>query len=427
MDKIKILRIFSRLNIGGPAIHTILLTANLNSDRFESILVKGSEDPFEGNMMYLAREKGVEPIVIPEMGRDISLLDDLKTFFCIYRLIKNERPHIIHTHTAKAGGLGRGAAVLVKGEELVVRTLRRLLFFNNSQPPTKNSQPKIVHTFHGHVFNGYFGPAKTNLFLWIERLSGFFTDKIITVSERQREEIMGFKIGSQKKVVSVSLGLELERFLDTERHRGYLRRELGFSAKTKLVGIIARLVPIKNHKMFIDAATELKVKSEKLEVKFLIVGDGELRGNLEDYVRKKGLEDDIVFLGFRRDMERVYADLDLVVLTSINEGSPVALIEAMSAGRPVVSTDVGGVGDLLSSRFKVQGSRFNLRYCKEGILVDSGDSEGLAMAMKELLEDDMLMQRMGEKGKEAVYPRYDISCLVKNMEELYKGMVKIGI
>lgn len=409
MDKIKILRVFSRLNIGGPAVHTILLTAGLNDDRFESTLVKGSEDPYEGNMLYLAKEKGVEPIVIPEMRRSVSWLGDVKTFFKIYSLIKEKRPHIVHTHTAMAGALGRMAGFLYN---------MYIAFISNNS----GNKVKIIHTFHGHVLRGYFGPLKSKLLVLIERFLATFTDKIITVSEKQREEILGFGIGNGNKVVTIPLGLELERFLNNGL-KEELRKELDIPSETKLVGIVARLEPIKNHKMFIDAAAELKVKSERLKVKFLIVGDGILRKDLESYVKSRNLERDIIFLGFRRDLERIYADLDIVALTSLNEGSPVALIEAMASSKAIVATDVGGLKDLFRKSLEIRSEKKinSLRYYDQGILVESGDAVSFATALRELLGNDGLRKRMGEMGKEIVYPKYDISQLTEDMKGLYEG------
>ena len=425
-EKIKILRIFSRLNIGGPAIHTILLTAGLNNDQFESILVKGSEDPSEGDMLYLAKEKGVEPIVIPEMGRNISWLDDFKALLKIYRLIKEEKPHIVHTHTAKAGALGRGAAILVNSQWSIVNSLEKMFLFSNTKPKTQNKKIKLVHTFHGHVLSGYFGYIKTNIFLWVERFLGLFTDKIITVSERLREEILRFRIGNKKKIISIPLGLELNKLLKTEQYKGQLRAELGVSTETKLVGIIARLVPIKNHKMFIDGISKLKAQKLEVKAKFLVIGDGERRNELESYVKKEGLDKDVFFLGFRKDMEKIYADLDAVVLTSLNEGSPVALIEAMAAGKPVVSTGVGGVIELIGNNdqaFASNEQRYSITNC--GMLLKSVDEDGLAGAMKELLENESLREMLGVEGRKRAYPRYDISRLVLDIKQLYEELLKL--
>lgn len=419
MKRIKILRIFSRLNIGGPSIHTILLTAGLNSSSFESILVKGSEDKDEGNMLYLAEQKGVKPVIIPEMGRNISLLDDVKAFFKLYQLIKKEKPDIVHTHTAKAGALGRSAAILIKTQESLIKALKRIFFYKDSKLDYNNKRLRLVHTFHGHVFSKYFHPIISKIFLMIEKILSRFTDTIIAVSEEQRREILSFGIGNKDKVITVPLGLELDRFLNLRELKGKLRTELKLTEDIKLVGIVGRLVPIKNHKMFIDAVYKLKEKKEGIKAKFLIVGDGELRKKIKDYIREKELERNIIFLGFRKDMEVVYADLDIVVLTSLNEGLPVALIEAMASGKPVISTKVGGVVDLLGTI--VDHNIYEITDC--GFLIQSGDSNGLALAMQELIENDSLREKMGEKGREIVYPKYDISRLIENIKNLYEEMV----
>ncbi len=407
MEKIRIFRIFSRLNIGGPAVHTILLTAGLNHGRFESFLIKGAEDPYEGNMLYLAKEKGVEPIVIPEMRRTVSF-GDLRAFFKIYSLIREKRPHIVHTHTAMAGALGRVAG-----------------FFYNIYVGFISKNPKnrvkMIHTFHGHVLRGYFGSVKTKLLILIERLLATFTDRIITVSEKQRNEILDFGIGNRSKVITIPLGLELRKFINNG-YSGELREELGISPGTKLVGIVARLEPIKNHRMFIDSVAELKLRNEGSEVKFLIVGDGLLRKSLEDCVKQKGLDRDIIFLGFRKDIERVYADLDIVALTSLNEGCPVALIEAMACGRAIVSTDVGGVVDLFTKNSEVGKCLNGLRYYDQGILVRPGDCSSFARAMGELLENDQMRKGMEEKGRESVYPKYDIFRLTDDVKGLYESL-----
>jgi len=424
--KIKIVRVFSRLNIGGPSIHTILLTAGLNNGNFTSILVKGSEDKDEGDMLYFAEKKDVKPIVIPEMGRSISILKDLKAFIKLYKLIKKEKPDIVHTHTAKAGALGRGATILLRCREFTVRLLKKIFFYKT--PLTlNNSELKLVHTFHGHVFTEYFNSIISNIFVLIERILAKFTDIIIAVSEEQRREILDFGIGNKDKVITIPLGLELDRFLNLGELKGKLRAELNLTENIKLIGIVGRLVPIKNHTMFINAVSKLKEKNKELKIKFLIVGDGELRQELKDYVKEKELEKDIIFLGFRRDMEIIYADLDIVVLTSLNEGLPVALIEAMASGRAVISTKVGGVVDLFGKtddmEYKERNEEKSYEFKNCGILIKSDDRDGLALAMNELVKNDRLRERMGDEGRKIVYPKYDISRLIENMSKLYEGIV----
>ena len=432
-QKIKILRVFSRLNVGGPAIHTILLTAGLNDNQFESILVKGREGEDEGNMLYLAEEKGVKLVVIPEMGRNISFLDDLKALFKLYQLILKEKPDIVHTHTAKAGTLGRGAVILIRMKKTAVRVLKKMLFYTKKGDARSYLGPKTVHTFHGHIFTGYFNSLVSRFFLLTEKVLARFTDVIITVSEEQRKEILEYKIGNKEKVITIPLGLELKRFINNEGLKGKIREELKLPEDIKLVGIVGRLVPIKNHKMFIDAVSRLKEKEEKIKARFLIIGDGELRKELEQYVKENGLAQDILFLGFRRDLETLYADIDILVLTSLNEGLPVVVIEAMASGKPVISTDVGGVVDLLEDEDhqskdnenekertpKKKEEQKKIRITDYGILVKSGDDEALAEALEKLLKNDSLRTEMGEKGRERVYPRYDVQRLLKDMRELY--------
>jgi glycosyltransferase involved in cell wall biosynthesis len=377
-------------------------------------------------MLYLAEEKGVHPIIIPEMGRNISLLDDFKAFWKIFRLIQTEKPHIIHTHTAKAGALGRAAAFLYNLLFILKLQTKKLQSLKKSgyHESLNNGHPaKVVHTYHGHVFYGYFSPLKTKLFLWVEKILGLLTDKIITVSKKQREEIISLGIGSPQKVIAIPLGLELGKLLDVDRFKGQLREELGISPETKLVGIIARIVPVKNHGMFIDAAAEFKKNNKSLKTVFVVVGDGELRGQIEGYAVGKGFRDDVIFLGFRRDLERIYADLDLVALTSLNEGSPVALIEAMAAAKPVISTDVGGVKDLFSSEMKPSAAESNLRVFDQGILVPSLDFKGFASGMEILMKDDKVRMKMGRNGRQMVWPNFDVSRLIKDMRELYEDLV----
>jgi len=384
MRRVKVLRIIARLNIGGPAIHTILLTAGLNNERFEPLLVTGVEGKREGNMFDLAAAKGVEPIVIPELRRNPSPKDALIALFKLYRLIRRQRPQIVHTHTATAGLLGRLAAKLA-------------------------GVPIILHTFHGHVLRGYFGPLQSKALVWMERLSARLTDRIVTVSEGQRRELAGYGIAPLEKIAVVPLGFELDDLLSCESHRGELRRELGLSDDHRLVGIVARLVPIKNHRLFLRAA---RLVAEAVpQARFVIAGDGELREGLEAYARDLGLDGRVIFTGWRRDLPRLYADLDVVALTSINEGTPVSLIEAMAAGVPVVATAVGGVPEVV-----VDG--------ETGCLVKPGDAEGLAEAITELLRDPKKAREMGQRGKEVVYPKFAAQTLLANVEHLYTELLR---
>ncbi len=379
-NRTKVIRIIARMNIGGPALHCIILTSELDPQRYRSILVTGKESPAEGNMYGLAREKGVEPVIIEALGREIFLQDDLRALVRLVRLINQEKPDIVHTHTAKAGTLGRLAAKLT-------------------------SVPIIIHTFHGHVFHSYFGFFRTQFFLWMERLLAKLTDVIITVGEQQRREIINYKIAEPEKIISVPLGLNLERFINSTVQPDELRSELGISADALLVGIVARLVPIKNHVCFLEAARLVLERNDK--ACFVIVGDGELRAELERKARDLKIESRVIFMGFQHNLEKIYAGLDIVTLSSYNEGLPVALIEAMAAGKPVVSTDVGGVRDLI-----LDGNN--------GLLVPSNDHKALAEAIIYLLRKPERRAMMGRAGREKAYPDFDKKRLVVDIDNLYR-------
>ncbi|MBZ9578189.1 glycosyltransferase family 4 protein [Patescibacteria group bacterium] len=386
--KIKILRIIARLNIGGPAIHTILLTEGLDKSRFEAILVTGLAEKYEGDMFYLAEEKGVGPIIIPELGCTLNMRNDIIAFWKLFCLIRSERPDIIHTHTAKAGGLGRLAGMFYN------------LLSAFSFQPSAQKKCTLIHTFHGHVLHSYFGRIKSALFIRIERFLAIFTDKIIAVSENLRKELVELKIAGSHKIVTVALGLELEKYLRLE-NKGSRNRDY------KSVGVIGRLVPIKNHKMFLDAAKRIKdTLGFKQRVKFLIVGDGPLRQELENYAKRLGISEDVSFRGWIRDLEKVYSELDIVALTSLNEGTPVALIEAQAAARPCVAACVGGVSDVVKEG-------------RSGFLVTSQDTEKFVQAIIKLLDNPGLIKAMGEYGRDKVKDRFSKERLIKDIEVLY--------
>lgn len=379
----KIVRIISRLNVGGPAIHTVLLTEALNRSGYTDILVCGSVSTSEGDMGYFAREKNVAPYVVPELKRDISFRDDLKALNALRKLIRQERPDIVHTHAAKAGALGRLAAILC-------------------------GVPVKIHTFHGHVFDGYFSPLKARVFLLIERFLALFTTRVITVSEAVRGEIVDkLKVAGRDKCVVVPLGLELERFERCAARKGEFRRDLGVSDGTLLVGIVGRLVPIKNHRMFLDAALTVLEQVPAGSMKFVVIGDGELRQHLEGYARSLRIQGSVIFTGWRSDLVPVYADLDIVALTSLNEGTPVSIIEAMAAARPVVSTKVGGVGDVIAEG-------------ESGYLVPSGDVQIFAEKILALAGNRTLRERLGLRGRAAAVKKYSKDRLVRDIEALYK-------
>lgn len=385
--KVKIVRIITRLNIGGPAIHTILLSSALNAGGYEDVLVCGKTAGSEGDMLHLAKDNNVEPVLIPELGRDISFRNDVTSFLKLYSLIKKERPDIVHTHTAKAGTLGRLAAIF-------------------------NGVPVRIHTFHGHVFDGYFSPFKAKLFAIIERALACFTDKIVVVSESVKDDIVSkLKIVKGYKCAVIRLGLDLGKFLESSKAAWSFRRELGIGDDVIVVGIVGRLVPIKNHKMFLDAVHKMKSIAPSAKVKFLIIGDGELKDDLKSYAAKLNLGDSVIFTGWIKDLPRVYSSLDIVALTSLNEGTPVSIIEAMASGKPVVATDVGGVRDLIEDG-------------GNGFLVKSNDVEDFSYKLTGLFDDKEKRERMGTSGMEFVRHIYSKERMVRDIDNLYTECLK---
>lgn len=381
---IRVLRIIARLNVGGPAIHATLLTTRLDPGRFATTLVAGHESPEEGSYLDVRGVTLPGLVRLPALGREIQGGQDVVALRALMRLIREQRPHIVHTHTAKAGTLGRVAARLCR-------------------------VPVVVHTFHGHVLQGYFSPIKTRVFTGIERLLARATDRLIAVSPKVREDLLALGIGRPERFDVVPLGLELDRYLAVEGPDGGLRHELGLAAETPLVGIVARLVPIKAHEVFLDAAVRLV--GRRPDAQFVIVGDGERRAELERQATASGLGGRVHFLGWRGDLDRIYADLDVVALTSRNEGSPVALIEAMAAGRAVVSTNVGGVADVVSDGLT-------------GRLVGDGDAEALGEVMHELIGDAVQRRRLGDAARCHAAQRYGAARLVADIDALYTRLLE---
>ncbi|MDI6751947.1 MAG: glycosyltransferase family 4 protein [bacterium] len=378
----KVVHIIARLNVGGPAIYTTILSSGLNKEKFSTALIYGAEGESEGSMAQEAEKRGIDLIFLPELGRELHPLRDMITFLKLFWIIRKIKPDIVHTHTAKAGAIGRLVGWLA-------------------------GVPVIIHTFHGHVLHSYFSPAKTKLFILIERLLARITDRIIVLTSSQKREILEFGIGKENKFSVIPLGLELDKFYDIEGKRGILRKELGLSSKTPLIGIVARLVPIKDHKTFFLSAQLLLKKIP--ETKFIIVGDGPERGDLERLAEELKIKDSLFLPGFREDLDLIYADLSLLVLSSLNEGLPTAIIEAQASGKPVVSTNVGGVSELIKDG-------------ETGYLVPAKDPEMLARAMEKILKNQDIAKKMGEASKENS-KKYRAERLIKDIENLYESLI----
>ena len=409
----KVVRIIARLNVGGPARHVVWLTEGLKSAGYETLLVAGVVPPGEDDMSYIATAAGVTPFTLPEMSREISPKDVLTTWK-LFRLMLRERPQVVHTHTAKAGTVGRVAG----------------LMYRWLTPATLAGRPRscrFVHTYHGHVFHGYYGQLKTRLFLAIERwLARLATDRIVVVSEQQCREInQVFRVGRHEQFVVIPLGIEMASYGGWEDRRPRLRAEWKVDDNDVLIGIVGRLTEIKNHSLFLQAAARLKeimgAKISARRPRFVIIGDGSLRRDLEAQAKSLGLNDDVWFLGTRNDPENFYPALDIVALTSLNEGTPLTLIEAMANARPVIATAVGGVVDLLGSA--VSQAKDGYTPCERGVSVASGEAESFARGIERLVEDEALRRELGKRGFEFVARNYAKERLLRDVSNLYAQLM----
>lgn len=411
----KVLRIIARLNVGGPARHVIWLTAGLQSANCETVLVAGTVPASEDDMAYFAERMGVQPLFFPEMSREISAKDAL-TVLRLYRLMLRERPDVVHTHTAKAGTVGRIAG----------------LMYRWLTPAALIGRPRtcrFVHTYHGHIFHSYYGRMKTRLFLEIERaLARLVTDRIVVVSEQQRREIHEeFHVGRAKQFVVIPLGIDTGTYANWTERRRSMRDELGANDSDVLVGIVGRLTEIKNHTLFLQAAARYRETFAGVaggRVRFVIIGDGNLRGELEEQASLLGLAHEVTFLGTRQDPENFYPALDIVALTSLNEGTPLTLIEAMANARPVIATTVGGVSDLLGERIESEKPTDpDYAVCARGLAVRPGNAAAFARGLAALIDDGELRKKLGQQGRLFVMQSYSKERLFKDVSNLYRDLV----
>jgi glycosyltransferase involved in cell wall biosynthesis len=383
--KVRVLRIIARMNVGGPAYHVSLLSGRLDPSRYETLLVAGAVGPGEASFEELAERCGAEMHHVPALGPALHPVRDTAALLALIREARRFCPHIVHTHTAKAGLLGRIAALAV------------------------TPRPVIVHTYHGHVLSGYFGPVRTAVFRGIERLLARVSDCLIGVSQVTVDELVVQRVGPRHRFRVVRLGLELDRFLRLERADGdAFRQELGLAAGDVLAVFVGRLVPIKRVDMLLEAVARARLDGARMRL--AVVGDGALRSALERQAAELGLSGAVSFLGYRRDLDRIAGATDIAVLSSRNEGTPVALIEAAAAGRPAVATDVGGVGDVVTP--------------STGRLVPSGDVDAFAAALVELSGDRTAREEMGAAAREHVGRTFTVEQLLANVDCLYAELLR---
>lgn len=397
---LRVVRIITRMNIGGPTLHAVALTTRMDPERFATCLVAGTPEASEGDWSHLVPD-GARLIRIPSLVRPLRPLADLRTLARVLALLWREQPDVIHTHLAKAGAIGRVAGWLYNRIGPGLRRSRRAL---------------ILHTFHGHVLDGYFSARRERVFVGIERWLARRTDGLIAVSEAIRDELLAKGIGRPEQWRVIRLGLNLARLSDMPPADG--------GAPVR-VGMVGRLVPIKNHGLFLEAMQRLTGGAAGPAVRGIIIGDGELRPQLEARARQLGVQEAVTFAGWQTDVRAVYEGLEAACLTSWNEGTPVSLIEAMAAGRAVVATDVGGVRDLLAgpltSRDPIPPGGYKV--AERGLMVRAGDADGLTAALQALARDPALRQRLGASGREFVTQRFTEGRLVADITRLYEEMI----
>lgn len=401
-EKIKVVRIISRINIGGPSIHIKILSEKLNKKKYDTKLIIGSLSKHEGDMKYLLNSTKTRIYTVQYLQRDINLIKDFLAFLYILIIINRENPDIIHTHMAKAGVLGRAAA-----------------FFCNL---FLRKKIKIVHTFHGNIFYGYFGPYFTKFFIIIERIMAKSTHAIIAISQTQKYELVEkYKITNSKKIYTINLGFDLNPFIGIKEIKSKLRKKYNINEKCILIGIVGRLVRVKNHFLFLDAARNLLENNKNDNIKFIIVGDGELNKELVNYAKKLKIKENVIFHGWEKDICNIYSIIDILVLTSLNEGTPVSIIEAMASSVPVITTGVGGVKDLLGLiKFKDVKNRYNI--CERGILCDIGDSIAISNAIEYLIFQNNSLRI--KRAKAYVINNYTLDVLIPRIEKLYENLIK---
>lgn len=384
MNKIKVAQVITRLDRGGaPDIVSIIFT-QLDPSRYELKLISGYTCQPSFKTCQLMKNLDAHILYIPQLRRQINPIWDIVALIKLYFLFQKEKFDIVHTHTAKAGALGRIAARLA-------------------------GVPKVIHTPHGHNFYGYFGPGMSKIVILIERFIASFTDKIIVLTELEKRDLINFKIIPTKKIAVINSGLEIDAYHKIDVNISKKKEELQIDSEVTLVGMIGRLEPVKGPEYLIAAA---KLVAENFpKVKFLIVGDGTLRGKLEADCKKLMISDKCIFTGWREDIPQILSILDILVLPSVNEAVGRILIEAGACGLPVIASNVGGVPGIVKDQ-------------ETGILVPPKDPPSLAKAIINLLEDKEKRIKMGVAAKNWVDDKFKASKMVESISNLYTEVMK---
>jgi len=385
-EPIRILRVIARLNMGGPALHVAYLSKGLAERGYATTLAAGRLARGEDSMAFVAEELGVDVVHVPQLHREVSPIYDPVTVTRLVQEIRRVRPQILHTHTAKAGAVGRAAALLA----------------GNARPPV------IVHTFHGHVLRGYFDPIRTEIFRETERTLARYTTRLVAVGPQVRDDLVSLGVAKAEKFSVIRLGIDLESRVQGVDGRSELRRLFGVPEERFVVGWIGRMTAIKRVQDLLHAFRRLRDKG--VDATLCLVGDGPDRVDVERLASELDIARDTLFVGYQRDVASYYAFFDTLVLASANEGTPVVAIEALAAGRPVVATRVGGLPDVVTEG-------------QDGFLVDPGDVQALADALEPLARDAALRERLGAAGRARVIPRYRVSRLIDDVDALYRELL----
>jgi glycosyltransferase involved in cell wall biosynthesis len=381
--------------LGGPTYNVAYLSRYMAPD-YETMLVGGPKEASEDSSAHILTDLGLNPIIIPEMQREVNFSNDRKAYLKIKELIQEFKPDIVHTHASKAGTLGRLAASSCK-------------------------VPVIVHTFHGHVFHSYFGRVKTMVYKNIERYLATKSTRIIAISAIQKEELVKeHRICTEEKIEIIPLGFDLQKFRDGQiQKRNTFRSMYHVQDDELVIMILGRLVPIKNHGMFLESIAQV-LKQTKRKIRAFVVGDGEERQHIEQVARDLNLVyacgtnkvsgSVITFTSWIHEADYACAGADIVALCSLNEGTPVSLIEAQAAGKPIVSTKTGGIENVVLTG-------------KTALLSAIGDIQAFSNNLLELIENDTLRAQMSEAGWNHVRLAFHYTRLVEDMKNLYDKLL----
>ena len=383
----KILHIITRLDMGGSAQNTLLTCLNLNR-KFEMVLVCGLSQ--ESNMADAEREavdgqindartQGVKIVQIPALLRRISPVNDIRALYDLVRIIKTEKPDVVHTHTSKAGLLGRLAAKIA-------------------------SVPFIVHTPHGHVFFGHFGPVLSRVFLWVERLLSPLADRVVALTDGEIRDYTDFNVYTKDKLVKIHSGVDIEKFKQGAANAVEKKRSLGLEQNGMVVGFIGWLLPIKGPMRLLKAMEG--VWQDHADTNLVFIGKGDLDVDLRAEALKTGANGRVNFLGWRSDIDEIMPLFDIFVLPSLNEGMGRVLVEAMAAGKPIVASNVGGIPDLV-------------QHDHNGLLVPPGDEKALAAAIMQLIDDPVKAKMMGQRSRELCH-QFSLEAMIGKIDNLYE-------